>query len=145
MYSISEAIVDLFINKLTITLRQLRYTCLCFSELSSSYKECSKQIDDIYQVHIGTPIDKSREINQRLLEDCQVDGGYASDVFDNLVYRYEEPNGMARWDSPLFTVLYDDEAPPFSQIWDALIGAEGETKIVQPNQATISVSRNFHR
>lgn len=59
------------------------------------------------------------------------------DIFDNLVYRYEEPNGMARWDSPLFTVPYDDEAPPCQDIWEAIIGSDGKTKTAKPNLATV--------
>ena len=67
------------------------------------------------------------------------DGGYPHDIFENLVFRYEEPNGMTRWDSPLFTVPFDDETPPYEAIWDALIGTEGELKKVRPNQATVMV------
>lgn len=73
------------------------------------------------------------------MENKDQDGGYPIDTFENLVFRYEEPNGMTRWDSPLFTVPYDDEAPPFEEIWNALIGTEGELKKVKPNQATVMV------
>ena len=79
-------------------------------------------------------------MNETLLAEEKKDGGYAPDVFENLVFRYEEPNGMARWDSPLFTVLFEDEAPPFEKIWDAMIGDEGKGKIVKPNLATVTVS-----
>lgn len=44
---------------------------------------------------------------------------------------------MNRWDSPLFTVLRDDDTPPFEAIWEALIGQEGKTKTVKPHQATV--------
>ncbi|KAI9717608.1 MAG: hypothetical protein M1812_004553 [Candelaria pacifica] len=44
---------------------------------------------------------------------------------------------MTRWDSPLFTVLYDDEKPPLEEIWDAMVGSEGSAKVVKPNQATV--------
>ena len=88
---------------------------------------------------MGTPIEKCREINDRLLQEEGSNGGYEKDVFDNLVFRFEEPNGMNRWDSPLFTVLHDDERPPCEDIWTALIGSDGKTKIVKPNQATITV------
>ena len=50
---------------------------------------------------------------------------------------------MNRWDSPLFTVLYDDPHPPYEQIWNALIETDGQTKIVRPNQATVLVSLLF--
>ena len=74
-----------------------------------------------------------------MLESKEEDLGYPKDLFDNLIYRYEEPNGMTRWDSPLFTVPFDDETPPFEEIWDAMIGAEGKAKLVRPNQATVMV------
>ena len=91
------------------------------------------------EVHIGTPIETCRTINTRLLGDDQQDGGYEQDVFDNLVYRYEEPNGMTRWDSPLFTVPFVDEAPPYEAIWEAMIGSEAKAKVVKPNTATVLV------
>lgn len=91
------------------------------------------------KVHVGTPVEKCREINKRLLDDAEVDGGYEEDVFENLVYRYEEPNGMTRWDSPLFTVLYDDAELPFEQIWEAIVGSEEKGKVVKPNRATALV------
>lgn len=92
-----------------------------------------------FKVHVGTPIEKCREINKRLLDDEGVDGGYEDAVFENLVYRYEEPNGMTRWDSPLFTVPYNDLDPPYEQIWEAIMGTEGTGKIVKPNSATLQV------
>lgn len=54
-------------------------------------------------------------------------------MFDNLVFRYEEPNGMARWDSPLFTVPHVDATPALAAIWDAVASA---TKVT-PNYATV--------
>ena len=93
----------------------------------------------ILEVHVGTPIEKCREINKKLLADTESGDGYAEDLFENLVFRYEEPNGMTRWDSPLFTVPYDDETPPFEAIWEAMIGNEGKGKVVRPNQATVLV------
>ncbi|KAL8806517.1 MAG: hypothetical protein Q9182_001300 [Xanthomendoza sp. 2 TL-2023] len=88
-------------------------------------------------VHIGTPVEKCKAINVGLLSDPDPIQGYPEDIFDNLVYRYEEPNGMTRWDSPLFTVPYDDVTPPCEEIWNALIGTEGELKKVKPNMATV--------
>ena len=91
------------------------------------------------ELHVGTPIEKCREMNTRLLNDPAVDGGYAQDLFENLVFRYEEPNGMMRWDSPLFTVPYGDETPPFEAIWEAMVGNDGKAKVVKPNLATVLV------
>lgn len=92
------------------------------------------------EVHVGTPVDKCREINTRLLADPNSDAGYVDEDFENLVFRYEEPNGMTRWDSPLFTVPYDDDTPPFEQIWEAMVGNDGKAKVVRPNAATVLVS-----
>jgi protein KTI12 len=96
-------------------------------------------------VHIGTPVSQARRVNDERLarrKDAEVkeeDRPYESDCWENLVFRYEEPNAMARWDSPLFTVLWDDEMPPCEAIWDAVVGseAEGGKKVVRPNQATV--------
>lgn len=46
---------------------------------------------------------------------------------------------MTRWDSPLFTVPYDDLDPPYEQIWEAIMGSEGIGKIVKPNLGTVQV------
>lgn len=119
-------------------------------------------------VHIGTPVEKARMINeQRLrLRDAKRSGSengtttaptgseeairdgrdqkmidrepYERDTWENLVFRYEEPNGMNRWDSPLFTVVWDDENPSCDAIWDAMMGGnDGKPVIVRPNQATM--------
>ena len=97
-------------------------------------------------VHIGTPVSQAKGINDERLA-RRTDGAavneeevpYESECWDNLVYRYEEPNAMARWDSPLFTVLWDDETPPYEAIWDAMVGsdAQGGKQTVRPNQATV--------
>ena len=90
-------------------------------------------------MHIGTPADKCREINAKLRAAEDNEGCYEEEDFENLIFRYEEPNGMTRWDSPLFTVLDEDETPPFDQIWDAMVGSDGKAKVVRPNQATVLV------
>ncbi len=104
-------------------------------------------------VHVGTPVSQARGTNDERLagrtsngngiigstEVKEEDQPYETECWENLVYRYEEPNAMARWDSPLFTVLRDDETPPYDAIWEALVGseAEGGKKIVRPNHATV--------
>ena len=97
------------------------------------------------EVHVGTPVDKCREINTKVSESPDEEGGYAEDIFENLIYRYEEPNGMTRWDRPLFTVPFEDAAPPCDEIWEAIIGSEGKIKTVKPNQATVMVCRISQR
>ena len=86
-------------------------------------------------VHVGTPADKCREFNNEALK--KNSGGYDSEIFDNLVFRYEEPNGMSRWDSPLFTVPFEDADPPYEAIWEAMVGSDGKAKVVRPNAATV--------
>jgi protein KTI12 len=58
-------------------------------------------------------------------------------VFENLIFRYEEPNAMTRWDSPLFTVLFDDEDPQCESVWEAVLGSDGNKKTAKPNLATV--------
>lgn len=81
-------------------------------------------------MHIGTPGDKCKEWDAARPEEQR----WPEDILENLIFRYEEPNGMTRWDSPLFTVPYVDETPDLEGIWNALLG---EGIKVRPNQATI--------
>ena len=64
---------------------------------------------------------------------------YTPSNFENLVFRYEEPNPMTRWDSPLFTLIWEDDEPQtrecFSKIWDAVAGEA--RKPDRPNQSTV--------
>lgn len=91
-------------------------------------------------VHVGTPIKTARSINLERLklrdEGKSVEGeeAYEKETWENLVFRYEEPNGMVRWDSPLFTVGWDDPAPNYADIEEAVLGG----KVVRPNAATVA-------
>ena len=118
-------------------------------------------------VHVGTSVETCRQWNRRRreaagaekedgLREQDADGGgskrgdtgddkgyYEEEVFEQLVYRYEEPNGMNRWDSPLFTVLEEDKDVSGEKIWDAvMMGGEGKGrgKEVKPHAATVLVS-----
>lgn len=51
-----------------------------------------------------------------------------------LSFRFEEPNGMTRWDSPLFIITPEDDLP-FDDMWKSLI----ERKPVQPKASTVTV------
>jgi protein KTI12 len=93
----------------------------------------------VLELHVGTTPDRCRENNKKLLADKDTDGGYDEEDFENLIFRYEEPNGMTRWDSPLFIVVEEDATPPCEQIWDALVGSDGKLKVVKPNLATVLV------
>ncbi|KAK3109550.1 kti12, chromatin associated [Teratosphaeriaceae sp. CCFEE 6253] len=86
-------------------------------------------------VHVGTPVTRCRELNAAALRAGT--GGYKPELFENLVFRFEEPNGMSRWDAPLFTIAHDDPAPPCDAIWESLVGSDGKAKVVRPNAATV--------
>ncbi|KAF1815536.1 chromatin associated protein KTI12 [Eremomyces bilateralis CBS 781.70] len=88
-------------------------------------------------VHVGVPADECRAANARRIEDPNATNEYAEEILENLIFRYEEPNGMTRWDSPLFIVIKEDAEPPVDAIWDALIGGEGKPKTVKPHMATV--------
>lgn len=78
-------------------------------------------------LQVGAPVEKCKEWN------TQREDGWAPDLFDALVFRYEEPNGMSRWDSPLYTAAYDDAQLPIAAIWESLV----LNKPKPPNQATV--------
>uniref|UniRef100_A0A8C7XQB5 Protein KTI12 homolog n=1 Tax=Oryzias sinensis TaxID=183150 RepID=A0A8C7XQB5_9TELE len=61
------------------------------------------------------------------------DEQYSQDIFDALVQRFEAPDSRNRWDSPLFTILKDDNLP-FESISDALL----KRRAPPPNQSTQS-------
>jgi len=84
------------------------------------------------EVHVAAPADSCRAWNG----DAEEAVKYPEDILENLIFRYEEPNGMSRWDSPLFTVPYVDEKPDLEGIWDAMMG---KGVVVKSNQATILV------
>ncbi|EWC46602.1 hypothetical protein DRE_04089 [Drechslerella stenobrocha 248] len=101
-------------------------------------------------VHVGAPAEKCKEWNVSAVDEGVDESGgkgegpgdvvgghrreaYAPDVLDNLIFRYEEPNGMSRWDSPLFTVPWMDEDIPGEEMWNAMVNNEA----VKPHQATI--------
>ncbi|KAI0527816.1 chromatin associated protein KTI12 [Xylaria bambusicola] len=110
-------------------------------------------------LQIGCSKEKSREINEarlhgeaagaqearKLGNDAEdAEGAYEPANWENLVFRYEEPNPMTRWDSPLFTLIWEDGEAQTRQVFDSLWEAiAGETrKIVKPNQATVQRGRD---
>lgn len=88
-------------------------------------------------MHVGAPVDTCRKWNaDRGTE------GWPEDLFEALVFRYEEPNPMARWDSPLFSIAAEDTELPIDELWDSLIARKPKP----PNQATVlkpAVSGNY--
>lgn len=96
-------------------------------------------------LQIGTQPEKCREFNEEALKnatstspsDTQTSPPYDPPVFDNLIFRYEEPNGMNRWDAPLFALPFTDPHPDYDSIWEILVGSTGPAKTVRPNAATV--------
>ncbi len=96
-------------------------------------------------LQIGCGVDRAKQVNEDRLQkrEDEPEGldnqePYEQGNWDNLVFRYEEPNPMTRWDSPLFTLIWEDDETQanrtFDSLWDAIAG-EGR-KVVRPNQAT---------
>lgn len=115
-------------------------------------------------LQIGCGVDRARGVNEERLRRREATGNKSADEteaattdspdvdtaepyepsnWDNLVFRYEEPNPMTRWDSPLFTLIWEDDEPQttkvFSDLWDAIAGEA--RKVVRPNQATVQRGR----
>ena len=107
-------------------------------------------------VHVGTAVEVAREVEEgRKRKGSKGDGNwegkvggsgeedaYGEKAFEELVMRFEEPNMMARWDRPLFTVLWGDVAPPYDEIWREVVkgvGRDGVRRVVKANQATVMV------
>lgn len=84
----------------------------------------------------GVPDDRNEDDQITLGDD---EDPYEPSNWENLVFRYEEPNPMNRWDSPLFTLIWDDDEATakqtFEAIWDAIAGST--RKVAKPHQATI--------
>lgn len=60
---------------------------------------------------------------------------YPDQIFQELLLRYEEPNSATRWDSPLFTVIYDDKTLPTEEIWSVITNTK-----TKPNMSTMQRS-----
>lgn len=103
-------------------------------------------------LQIGCAVDRAKQVNEERLQrsaDTGADSAASPEAYqpsnwENLVFRYEEPNPMTRWDSPLFTMIWEDDEEQanktFELLWDAIAG-EGR-KVIRPNQATEQRSRN---
>lgn len=77
-------------------------------------------------VHCVAPLDKCRAWNKS--------DRYPTNVFDELVMRFEEPNEFNRWDAPLFTVQYDD---PADVVIQKILDSVTQTKrLKNPTMAT---------
>ncbi|KAG8734309.1 hypothetical protein FRC10_011768 [Ceratobasidium sp. 414] len=84
-------------------------------------------------MHVVATPDMCREWHQARQEQDR----YTDATFENLLQRYEEPNSMVRWDAPLFTVPWSDDAVPGEDIWKAIMSGD-----VRPaNQAVAAISK----
>lgn len=113
-------------------------------------------------LQIGCSIDRAKQVNEERLKrkrttpdqsqeaanpgdttavdaDTDTTEPYEPGNWDNLVFRYEEPNPMTRWDSPLFTLIWEDDSQQsekvFSDLWETIAGTA--RKVIKPNQATV--------
>ncbi|ANZ77197.1 BA75_04207T0 [Komagataella pastoris] len=81
-------------------------------------------------LHIIAPTESCYKWNEE--RDLTKDTKWDKDLIDALIMRYEEPNHLNRWDSPLVPVPYD-EPLPFESIWESII----LKKAPRPNSATV--------
>lgn len=112
-------------------------------------------------LQIGCTKERARAVNEDRLrrreealqgsKEGGVDGSVAHDPepyeaenWENLVFRYEEPNPMTRWDSPLFTLIWEDDEVQskqvFESIWDTIAGERRQ--VIKPNQASVQRDRD---
>lgn len=110
-------------------------------------------------LQIGCAVDKAKSVNEDRLrrrderlaagediagDDEAPEGAYEPGNWENLVFRYEEPNPMTRWDSPLFALIWDDDEAQarkvFDDVWETIAG-EGR-KVIKPNQAAVQRTRD---
>ncbi|KAI1457147.1 chromatin associated protein KTI12 [Annulohypoxylon moriforme] len=116
----------------------------CDKERAKAVNEERLRKRDSTQTENGDRDNVDKETNGDEKGDGDVEGAYEPENWENLVFRYEEPNPMTRWDSPLFTLIWeDDEARArqvFESMWDTIAGEA--RKVVRPNQATVQRSRD---
>ncbi|CAG9996495.1 unnamed protein product [Clonostachys byssicola] len=102
-------------------------------------------------LQIGCSKDQAKQVNDKRLErrakgEAQLEGEepYEEGNWENLVFRYEEPNPMTRWDSPLFAVVWDDNEEQtrkiFDDLWETIAGSG--RKVIRPNQSTVQRGRD---
>nr|XP_026695236.1 protein KTI12 homolog [Ciona intestinalis] len=78
-------------------------------------------------IHCAASIQQIYQFNEQ-----KKDGEkYSKEILDGLMQRFEAPNSMSRWDSPLFTINPDDKLPS-QDICDAIF----KTKKQKPNLST---------
>ncbi|KAL7410596.1 chromatin associated protein KTI12 [Mrakia frigida] len=94
-------------------------------------------------IHVATPPEKCKEFNRTRAPT----EAYTEETMDALLMRFEEPSSMARWDSPLFTVGWDDPSPPFDDIWLAMTSAvkkKANPSVVPNGQTATDTIQTLH-
>ncbi|XP_070536015.1 protein KTI12 homolog [Ptychodera flava] len=97
-----------------------RYELYCVSK-SSKTTHCV--------IHCEVSPERASDWNQQRDETEK----YSQEIFDALVMRFEAPDSRNRWDSPLFTIQWDDELP-----CDAICDAVFHRKAPPANMSTQS-------
>lgn len=104
-------------------------------------------------VHVHAPPQVCRFWNEKRRQEQGEEASYDDETLDSLLMRFEEPNAMTRWDSPLIIVptVVAPEAPtpvsqegiivepiPFDDIWDAATkgSANKAPDVVAPTRST---------
>lgn len=117
-------------------IKGFRYQLFCEAK-SSATTSCV--------VHIAAPVEKCREWNRMRRERAEeaastadldaegeageaIEQAYDDEVLENLVFRYEEPNPMTRWDSPCFVVPWMDDKAPLEEMYKALFEPKDPVK-----------------
>ncbi|KAN0061078.1 kti12, chromatin associated [Thecaphora frezii] len=107
-------------------------------------------------VHVHAPPRLCAHWNAQRRSEHGADASYDDETLDSLCMRYEEPNAMTRWDSPLFLVsavlqTQDDSTPiesshvqldplPADDIWTAATQGQAHKapEVVTPTRSTTS-------
>ncbi|XP_077993837.1 protein KTI12 homolog [Glandiceps talaboti] len=97
-----------------------RYELYCVSK-SAKTTQCV--------IHCDISTERASEWNKQRDEKEQ----YTQEILDALVMRFEAPDSRNRWDSPLFTIQWDDELP-----YEAITNAILHRKAPPPNMSTQS-------
>ncbi len=100
-------------------------------------------------LQIGCTVDRARSVNEARLKRHDEAGdqapppedeeAYEPSNWENLVFRYEEPNPMTRWDSPLFALVWEDDEARTQEVFDSMweeVAGEAR-KEVKPNRVAI--------
>ncbi|KAI2809914.1 hypothetical protein RDWZM_002959 [Blomia tropicalis] len=74
------------------------------------------------------------EPNLASIDDQDSKRKYTKEIFTELIQRFEKPDQSNRWDSPLFSISYDQTELPFDSIKDAIL----RRSALKPNFSTQS-------